>query len=210
MSRKRNKLNQTRWIFAVALTLLTSGCLGRSPDSRLFTLGSEARSVETESGSEIAILVGPARFPRYLETPQMTRRLAGGELEVDEFNRWAGGFEGNVLSALALDLSNRLGSDRIVSHPSTPPFATDYRVRIHFDEFVVGPDDLLRLRVRWAIVAGDGSGTPAIGRTDLDIPLRSSLAGDSKVAVVSVHDEAIRALGRAIAERVESLEAAAP
>jgi uncharacterized lipoprotein YmbA len=192
-------------VTTVAAAGVSSGCLGRSPEPRLFTLGSTPRPAGAPLDSEIAVLVGPVRFPRYLERPQRVRRLEGGELDLDEFNRWAGGFEQNVVRALALDVADRLRSDRVVAHPSDPPFDLAYRVRIHFDELVLGPDDVLRMRARWSIRSGRSDDPPRIGRSDLDRPVD----GSSMQALVAAHDDAIAALGEALSREIEGLERSA-
>lgn len=189
-------------LLVVAAAATSSGCLGRSPEPRLFALGSTPHPADAPLDSELAVLVGPVRFPRYLERPQLVRRLEGGELDLDEFNRWAGSFEENVVRALSLDLASRLRSDRVVAYPSTPPFALAYRVRIHFDELVVGPDDVLRMRSRWSIRHGQSDDPPRIGRTDLDRPV----AGRSIQAVVAAHEAAVAALGEALSREIEGLE----
>lgn len=199
------RFDRSTGVTCLILVGLVGGCLGRSPDPRLFTLGSEPRSTTASFDTDLAVLVGPARFPRHLERPQLTRRLEGGEISIDEFNRWAGGFEENVLRSLAEDLAMRLSSERVVSFPSSPPFELDYRIRLHFDEFVVGPDEMLHLRVRWGLVGVGEPDRVSIGRTDLDLPL----AGEGMLSIVAAHDEAIRALGAAVAEQVSTLEAAA-
>ena len=38
--------------------------------------------------ADVAVLVGPVRLPSYLERAQMARLESGGEIELDEFNRW--------------------------------------------------------------------------------------------------------------------------
>jgi hypothetical protein len=194
-------------VFVLVLSgLLGAGCLGRSPIPHFYTLGSEMQSADAEMFSDLAILVGPIRFPRYLERPQFVRRLPGGEVELDEFNRWIGSFEDNVNRALAYDVATRVASNRVVAYPSDPPFALDYHVRIHFDELVVGSDDVLRMRARWAIRPGSPSisGAPEalLGRTDLDQPVRAN----SVVSIVEAHDQAIGVLASAIVDAIEALE----
>lgn len=191
------------WLALCLAMALGVGCLGRSPDPRLFTMGSQSRATTSSLDSGVAVLVGPARFPRHLERPQLTRRLRGGEISIDEFNRWAGGFSDNVLRSLAADLALRLDSERVVAYPSTPPFELDYRIRLHFDEFVVGPEAVLQLRVRWAVIDVEGSRSSVIGRTDLDLPLD----GEGMLPIVAAHDAAVRALGTALAERIGISEA---
>ena len=85
---------------SIGVLILVAGCLGRSPNVRLFTLGSQVQLERSERAPDLAVLIGPVRLPSYLERPQIARRLGGGEVELDEFNRWVGGFEENLIRAL--------------------------------------------------------------------------------------------------------------
>lgn len=190
-----------RAALCLALAGLASGCLSRSPQVRTFTLGATPRAVDAALASDIAVQIGPARFPRYVERPQVVRRIEGGELELDEGHRWADSFEGNVLRALRLDVERRLGSNRVVDHESGPTFPLDHRVRIDFDEFVCGPGDVLRMRARWSIEP-TGDGETVVGRTDRDIPVD----GGSIEAQVAAHERAVAALGEEIAAAIAALQ----
>ena len=181
------------------LALTTLACLGRSPEVRLYTLGAEPRAVDADRPSETAVVIGSVRFPRYLERPQIVRRLAGGALELDEFNRWAGSFEDNVIRALGLAVSERLGSDRVVTSPADPAFAVDFRVAVRFDELVVAADGTLQMRAAWSIATGARGEAPVLGRTDRDLPVD----GRSPRALVAAHERLIETLGGDIAAAIE-------
>lgn len=205
-SRTTHRLGVAALLALVLPGLAITGCLGRSTVPRFYSLGSDVRPADAAITSDLAILVGPIRFPRYLERPQLVRRLDGGQLELDEFNRWIGSFEDNVTRALAYDVASRVQSERVVAYPSDPPFALDYRVRIHFDELVVGSDDVLRMRSRWAIQPLGGSAGEKrdveLGRTDLDRPVQSG----SMSSIVEAHDFALGVLADAIVAAIGQLE----
>ncbi|MFP6655189.1 MAG: ABC-type transport auxiliary lipoprotein family protein, partial [Myxococcota bacterium] len=91
MARNRKGRN----ILAALVFFLVAGCLGRSPDVRHFVLGVSNSSVATSRSTELAVLIGPVRLPAYLERSQMATLEEDGEIVLDEFGRWLGGFEEN-------------------------------------------------------------------------------------------------------------------
>ena len=186
----------------IAVALLT-GCLGRSPSTQHYSLQPvPGRSIG--STTNLALSVGPARLPRYLDRPQMVTR-EGNEVGIDEFNRWAGGFEANVLRALSANLAARLQTERIVTAPMEAPFPIDYQILIDFDELVAVDGRELMLRVRW-VVKDSESASLAVELLALDLPIgRASVAGR-----VQAHQEAMGQLADAIAARIATLASEAP
>ena len=132
----------------IAVALLT-GCLGRSPSTQHYSL-QPVQGHTVEGTSHLALSVGPARLPRYLDRPQMVTR-EGNEVGIDEFNRWAGGLEANVLRALSANLAARLQTERVVTAPMEAPFPIDYQVLVDVDELVAVDGAELMLRARWVV-----------------------------------------------------------
>jgi uncharacterized lipoprotein YmbA len=185
----------------VALTAASSvGCLGRSPAVEHFILGSGAvPDASLDSGSAVSILIGPVRLPAYLDRPQHARLRASGQVELDEFTRWLGGFEKNFLRGLELEVARQTGSARVSTHPAKAPFPFDVKVRLHIDDLVVVDGQTLRVRIRWAMVR-TGSETPAeLYAMDESI----ALASDSNEAVVAAHDAVLADLAGRIVAAIE-------
>ena len=193
-----------------------SGCLGRSPGVRHFVLGSDGLPAQAARAPESSVLVGPVRLPVYLDRPQLARLTASGEIELDEFARWLGGFERNFLRAVSAGLARELGSNRISTHPSTAPFAVDHRVPLHVDELVVDAGGALRARIRWVVLPG-----PQGGRDQRDASESSRAApsielferaieldGVTPEAVVRAHMQIVADLAGLIADRIASDSAA--
>ena len=177
----------------LAVLVLTTACLGRSPTPEHYMLGANADSARMEEAPDVALLVGPVRLPAYLDRPQFARLEGEGEIELDEFARWLGGFEENFLRALSLELANRTGSIRIASTPSNAPFPFDARIRLHVDDLVV-EGDTLRARIRWAMIPPANGAAPVVDVMEERIPLD----GSGNKALVAAHDKAISALAERI------------
>jgi uncharacterized lipoprotein YmbA len=185
--------------------LLFAGCLSRSPDVRHFVLGASDSPVTVERASKVAVLVGPARLPAYLERTQIATLGADGEIFLDEFNRWLGGFEENFVRAISLGLARELGSDEVVAAPSKAPFRFDYQIRLHVDDLILEAAGVLRVRVRWALISKWGDSAPALFVMDERF---SSADGSSTTAAAAVraHDAALGELVRRIADEISKSE----
>jgi uncharacterized lipoprotein YmbA len=193
----------TRGIAAIALAGLALGCLGRSPQVRFYTMSGMPGPSTAEVAEDLAIGVGPVQLPGYLDRPELVTRAEGSQLEVDEYNRWAGGLESNLLRALGDDLGTRLATQRVVVYPTDAPFPLDYRVTLDVQEFEGRPGHELVLRVRWVIRAPDAGRGPWSGQS----LIRRSLSGGGVEDLVAGHDEAVGLLADAIASRIAELAA---
>jgi len=177
----------------VLVAILAVGCLGRSPSPEHFMLGTADPGERGAAAPDVSLLVGPVRLPAYLDRPQFARLEGRGKVELDEFARWLGGFEENLLRALALELAERTGSIKITTHPSKAPFPFDARLRLHVDDMVV-VGDALRVRIRWALLRA-GEDTPPILAV---LDERIQLEGRGNAAIVAAHDRAIERLAAAV------------
>jgi uncharacterized lipoprotein YmbA len=69
------------------------GCASTKP-ARFYTLspldGTGERSGTVPAEQRIAVAVGPIAIPDYLDRPQILTRSGPRELELSEFERWAG------------------------------------------------------------------------------------------------------------------------
>lgn len=199
MQRTSNRIDMVGsarfWVVTFSI-VIGLGC-SRSPDVHYFTLGSEITSAESDRAPDLAVLIGPIRLPAYLERPKLARRAGGGEVEFDEFNRWLGGFESNLATALAAEIRRGLGSIRVVAYPTSAPFPMDYSIRLHVDEWIVDESNTLQVRIRWALVGSDSS-PPELADYETTI----SLSGRSDESVVDAHDAALSELAGQLANAI--------
>lgn len=193
-------------LFPMLCAISFVGCLGRSPEVEHFMLGTAEAADQAAPGvgPGLAVLVGPVRLPAYLGRPQIATLEDGGEVELDEFNRWLGGFEENFLRSIALGLARSLDSIRVAMHPSSAPFAFDYRVQLHIDDLVfVSRRDAVRARIRWALVR-EASKVPAgLFLMELSVPVGEA----STRGRVAAHEVVIAELVSRISSEIQRLEA---
>jgi uncharacterized lipoprotein YmbA len=194
------------WLAAAGLLPCLSGCLGSSPSVRHFAMSPVSGQSVGAGAPEEAIALGPVDFARYLERPQMVTRVDGSELAFDEVNRWAGGFESNVVRVLADDLSMRLGATPVLLDAAGAPFAIRYRVAVDFERFEGHPGAELVLRARWS-VREEGGGERVWHELST---LRQPVEGGDVASLVNAHDAALGQLADAIAARITAVGTGAP
>lgn len=195
-------MGRTKVAVAIAVWLglvgVAGGCLGRSPDVRLYTLEGAPGERVSGPGASAGLVVGPIRLPRYLERPEIARREGPSRVEFDSLHRWAGDLEANVLRALSSGLAQRLSNERVASYPGNPPFPVDARVRVDFGELVADEDGAVHLQAVWSIEPLDRATDTVVESIDI----RSDGRGGGIAAIVEGHDEAVGRLADAIAARL--------
>jgi len=183
---------------AVVLLLLAA-CLGRTPAAVFYTL----TPVEPATGAGadgVALAVGPAVLPSYLDRPQIVTRQ-GSRVSYAQFSRWAAPLESELLRVMGANLGSLLRTDRVVVYPAEPRFPVAYRIRLQVEQFDGGPGGEVVLQVRWAIARPRSSEPEVIGASEIRQPVASAADDD----LVQAHSEAVGALSREIAERIRSL-----
>jgi uncharacterized lipoprotein YmbA len=194
-------------VSSLATAALLCACLlscGTSPTPRFYSLNALSQGEDAAPASDLGIGVGPLYIPRYLERPQIVTRSGESQLSYDQFNRWGGSLESEVLRVLGENLGILLGTDRIAVYPRRVAIRTDYRVRLDFERFEGEGDDILALRVRWVLMPESGEAI-AVELTTVREPVEGSGVG----ALVAAHSRALAELSRQIAARIRALEASA-
>ena len=192
-------------IWSLALALVT-GCAGTSAPVELYTLSALERSAgqtdPDQSDQALAIAVGPASFPEFLDQPQIVTREGPNRLRSDEFHRWGGSLQGEFLRVLGENLSILLGTSRVVVFPADPPFPVDVRVMLQVNQFegTLGQDVVLN--ARWVVVRTNEKERAFRTRQSL---FREPVASADYDALAAAKSRTVTSLSREIADTIKSL-----
>ena len=185
---------------ALGLMLLGLACLGRSPATHHYRMNLFAGAAVETGLDGRAVGLGPVSFPRHLERPQIVTRTGTSSLSFDANQRWAGGFESNVVRVLAGDLVQRIGVP-VVTDPASTPLPVVYQVAVAIEEFEGRPGGELVLRARFVVRERGGE-----ERVWSDLAtVRLIVEGRDLGSLVSAHDAAVGGLADAIARRLADL-----
>lgn len=180
------------------------GCAATSQPVNFYTLQSISASPDNRlpaATRPLAIAVGPAEFPRYLQRSQIVTRTDGTRLSIANFQRWGGSFEASVLTTLGENLAALLGTRRIVVYPVVASFPLDYRVTLNIIQFEGGLGKQLVLNARWTII--DPASRLALSVEQSQIT--QAVTSGSYDALVVAHSDALVRLSREIAKRLLEL-----
>jgi uncharacterized protein len=205
-----------RQLLLIALGLcgaVAAGCsfMAPQPDrTQYFILSPAADSGSADAPaqaatSNLSIGVGPIGFPDYLKRPWVVTRSASNRLTISDFKRWAEPLDHNFESTLSRNLSEMLGTQKIVTYPWYADTHVDYQVRVWVDNFETSDDGRSDLSATWVIGNGQSGSELANGRASFNSPVQ---AGEDGPSAALSRD--LAQMSRQIADRIAQLNAGKP
>ncbi len=187
----------SRWIGILLAFLVLAACTSTSPPSRFYVLTPVTQSVE-QAATELTIGMGPVRLPAYLDRSQMVSRTDANQLQMDEFERWAGGLSPNINDVMAENLSRMLGTDRVVTHPWPRAVPVEYQVTLDIRRFDITEENKVYLLAQWRLFADNGKQLLKIKRIEFTQPVN----GNDYSARAAAQSDALAELSRQIAQAI--------
>ncbi len=180
------------------LAALAPGC-GSSPPSRFYTLSAGASP--SAAPSTLSVAVGPVTIPAAVDRPQMVVSMGPNQVELDEFNRWAGPLGNNISRVVAVNLVALLGTPHVTLFPEMLSAGADFRVAIEVQRFDSTPGESAVLDAVW-IVRRAKDGKSETGRTTV----RETLQEKGYDVLVAAHSRGIARLSQDVAAAVRGLD----
>ena len=184
--------------------LFVLGCAS-SPPTRFYTLsslqegGSERKESTPDQG--LAIVVGPIKFPGYLDRTEIVTRSSSNKITLSDFDVWAGSFKEDFSRALAENLSVILSTEIVTVYPRLHPEFAKYQIGvdvIRFDGPLGGDVSLI---ARWAIFEGKEKKLVSVRKSTIIEP-----SGEKGYeAMVAADSRALEKLSREIAETIKTI-----
>lgn len=186
--------------------LAASGCGIKSLPVEYYTLNVPAQKgivALPVAAADVALGVGPATFPEYLERPQIVTRMGANQITVNEFHRWAGSLERDFLRVLAQNLSMLLDTHKVVVYPADEWFDVHYRVVLDVQQFEGRPGQEVFLSVGWLVTEPRHRAVLSVQHSNITEPVSAPVYS----ALVAAHSEALSRLSAAIAKEIALLHA---
>ena len=187
--------------------LLLEGCA--TAPSTFYTLTSTLPAAERSaslSDKDLAVGIGPVRFPEFLDRPQVVSRTGDNRLLIDEFNRWGGSLQDDFLRVLGENLGQLLGTSRILIEPAEGQFPLDFRVVADVLSFEGTPGGDVLFKVRWVVL------DPYMDQALVvrENTYRSRAASGEPEAMIAALSETLSAFSRDLAEQLRGLPKTKP
>jgi uncharacterized protein len=184
--------------------LLVWGCAG-IPATRYYTLSALAKpgsgAQQVPASEMLAILVGPIRFPAYLDRSGIVTRTNSNAIEIAEFDLWAGDLTDEFPRVLADNLSALLSADVVSAFPRLMGQPVDYQVTGDVVQFDGSPNGGVSLVARWNLVRAGERKLLASQQSTISVPV----AAPGYDALVSAQSRAVEQLAREIAAAIKTL-----
>ena len=122
----------------IICSLLLSGCMSfqpKSDPSRFYILNSKESPEEWKIDTGRTLGIGRVLIPDYLDRPNITIEQQAGEMQFDEFNRWAQPLGEDITRVLFQNLSFMLNHYNVVRLPFPQKIDRDYDLYVSILDF---------------------------------------------------------------------------
>lgn len=147
-----------RAIRILTLTFITAalaGCLVKTPPAVYYTLSpvaSEGGRPTQPLDPDMAVGIGPVKFPDELDRSAIVTRSGDNRLEVNGFHRWGGSLEKNVTRVIEENLAYLLRTDRVMARPWERYFQPDVRIALDIRQFDGRLGEYASLNAIWMLI----------------------------------------------------------
>ncbi|MCU7852165.1 MAG: PqiC family protein [Candidatus Thiodiazotropha sp. (ex Monitilora ramsayi)] len=192
-------------LIALSLVLSILGCTSPSQPSRFYRLDSQlSGAVMPErpvTGEELPLVgVGPIRLASYLDRPQLIERISSHQLNLYEFDRWAGTLQENMVQVLSNVMQQALPQAQVIGHPWHSSVQPDYEVILYISRFDRQLDKI-KLQARWSLVEQRKGRLLRLDQTVIE----TSTNGGGIEAGVKASSDAVQILAKEIAAQLQTL-----
>lgn len=201
----KNPFSAPRAAILGVLVLWAAGC-AFSPQARFYTLtpiGQQEGKPSSPAAIPVSLSIAPVEIPDYLNRPQIVTRDGRNELQLAQFDRWAGALPDNIAAVLAENLSLLLASDRVQAVPRGRNQTSDYTLAVRVLRLDCLPGEQVILKARW-VLSSPADGKELVTRVST---LSEKLKDDRYDTAVAAISGALERLSREIAGEIGSRRA---
>lgn len=164
--------------------------------------GGATAGVSSASTAQLALGVGPIKFPEYLKRPGVVTRTSSDRLAVSDDRRWGEPLDQNFESVLCQNLSRMLGTNKIITYPWYADTHIDYQVEVWVTHFEAVENGQSEMAAVWTIKDGNNGRVLASSETTTSAPVQGD---DTAGSAALSHD--LGEMSRQIADRIMQLNA---
>lgn len=191
-------------LLVMVLLTLMAGCGTPSPPVVYHTLVHPGEEIVPLAGHEkltgMTIGVGPVAIPDLYNRPQIPIPMTGQELQLDEFNHWAGILDREIGRALTLRISQLLSSQRVITYPWVISLEPDMQVALDILRLDLDDAGVARLEARWSMTSKDKGNVLVDGAR-----LTQQATDGSRQGQIDAFRELVGRLGDTLASRLIQL-----
>lgn len=183
----------------VALALL--GC--SSPKTAYYKLNSDPIPMMTDASAKIRVMVGPISVPVTMDRPQLVVQTSSNEVQVYEYQRWAGSLKSDIGRVVGSSLARDLATPNVWNFAESTQTNFDYQILLDVQNVESSPDSSIVVDVLWTIKPIGDKNAAVKSRMMMGRSLvREPISGPGLDALVAAQSRAFAKVGSEIAQSV--------
>jgi uncharacterized lipoprotein YmbA len=183
---------------AALLTLVLNGC--SPPKTTYYALNADPIPSASARAKDTRVMVGPVSLPEMIDQPQMVILGNDNQVQVYEYDRWAGSLKSDVGLVIASNIARDLGTSNVWNFAQSTQTNFEYQVLVDVQNLQSKPNDSVLVDVLWTIkpVLTKAKSQPVMGRSLIREPVTGSGVG----ALVQAQTRAFAKVGNEIAQAI--------
>jgi len=137
------------FVTALLVALVLLGC--RSPKTAYYQLYSDPIPVMTDANTKKRVMVGPVRIPVRMDRPQLVVQTSSNEVQVYEYQRWAGSLKSDIGRVVGASLARDLATPNVWNFAESTQTNFDYQILLDVQNVESSSDSGIVVDVLWTI-----------------------------------------------------------
>ena len=140
-----------KYLFTSLLVALVLGGCSSSPKTSYYRLTAEPVPSMPDASSTMRLMVGPVTVPLAMDRPQLVTHSNSDEVQIHEYQRWAGSLKSEAGRVIASNLARNLDTSNVWNFSQSTQAQFDYQVLIDVQSIESAPGEDVVLDVLWTI-----------------------------------------------------------
>ncbi len=176
------------------MALMFSGCKSAAPPVTFYTLTAMQTQdlISSQKYQENALIgIGPARFPKLIDRPQIVTRTAANKVDLAEFHRWGGSLNQEFINVLAENIILLTGSRQVLVYPWSGTFSPTWQIGFDVHQFDGTLGGSVLLNVTWTIKEANSDSKNVVVKKSV---INQPVTGNGYDALVKAQSMALETL----------------
>ena len=137
------------FVTALLVALVLLGC--SSPKTAYYQLNSDPIPVMTDASTKKRVMVGPVSIPVRMDRPQLVVQTSSNEVQVYEYQRWAGSLKSDIGRVVGASLARDLATPNVWNFAESTQTNFDYQILLDVQNVESSSDSGIVVDVLWTI-----------------------------------------------------------
>ena len=131
------------------LMLVLNGC--SSPKTNYYTLNADPIPQVLAGAKNTRVMVGPVSLPEVIDQPQIVILGSDNQVQVYEYDRWAGSLKSDIGRVIASNLAKDIGTSNVWNFAQSTQTNFDYQVLVDVQNLQSKQGDSVLVDALWTI-----------------------------------------------------------